>query len=178
MTEIEKNMQRVQEKKETTLTPRQEKILTAEIKERKTKSVRQIAKKLGIDRATYYRNLKKIGNVSDWKERQVERLKGLEHLVFAGLLANIEKGNYDAIRDWYLKFAHLFTDQLDIVGRMQSMSDDELIEKAKTAIMTAVKQKKLEGKALGKPKELNGGHVESSEGIVEDKTEFNGEGLA
>ena len=159
-------MQQVIEKEEITLTPRQEKILTAEIRDRKSKPVREIARKLGINPATYYRNLKKI-NVPDWRERQKERLKGLGDLVLANIIYNIEKGNYDAGKDWMNKFAHLYTDQVDIVGKMQGMSDDELVKKIETAILTAraqrkAKELKAEGQALNQPKELTDEHVEES----------------
>jgi len=176
-------MQETKEKQQSTLTPRQEQILTAEIRDRKRLPVRVIAKRLGINPATYFRNLKKI-NVSDWKERQKERLKSLGDLALANIIHNLEKGNYDAGRDWFNKFAHLYTDQLDVVGRMQTMSDDELVIGMKTAILTALQDKAGKGrKSLPKPKESSGeaesNGLEPCEVIEEEKSvEFNGEGLA
>lgn len=160
---------------ESELTPRQLKILESELtKPRKAtgqQTVEAISKKLGICRATYYKDLKKAGNIQDWHERQVTRLKKLEHVVFAGLLANIEKGNYDAIRDWYLKFAHLFTDRVE-VSAIQGMSDQELVENAKTAIMTAIAEKTQ--------KRLTAISTEKSDKISPDsgKPEFDGQGIA
>ena len=186
MTEIVGKTEQETEKVKVDLTPRQLKILESELtkpsKATGKQTVEAVAKKLGIGRTTYYKDLKKAGNVQDWRERQVTRLKNLEHIAIAGLLANIEKGNYDAIRDWYLKFAHLFTDQIDIVGKIQALSYDELVDKAKTAIMTAIEQKRLKESAntSGEPKKLTNRAVTRDKGQDKsrDESDFDGLGLA
>ena len=173
-------MQQTKPEKTVELTPTQLKILESELtKPRKAtgkQTVQAVARRLGINRTTYYRNLKKINN-SDWKERQVERLKKLEGVVFAGLLHNIEKGNYDAIRDWYLRFAHLFTDRLEL-SPVQGMSDEELVEKAKVAILTAIAQKKLVKEKPVLLEQDKQGDDPCPESELETKPDFDGQGVA
>jgi len=184
-------MQEIKEEKEVELSPTQLKVLEAEFTKKivgKRKSIEEIVKKLGINPATYYRNLKKI-NISDWRERQKARLKELGDLVIANIIYNLQKGNYDAGKDWMNKFAHLYTDQIDVVGRMQSMSDDELVDGMKNAIMTALQNKAKKSKALPEPKKPGSGAENSSEGhsgedisnmvtVKEDQPDFDGRGIA
>jgi len=152
-------------------------------------SVNSALKRIGISSRTYYKDLKKI-NVSDWKERQKERLKQLGDLAIANIIYNLEKGNYDAGRDWMNKFAHLYTDQIDVVGRMQSMSDDELVTGMKTAILTALqdkaKNKGIKGlpepkKSLGEAENGSGRHCRgdiSDRVTIHEEREFDGRGIA
>lgn len=187
MEQIQEEIKRKKQKVELDLTPRQLKVLESELtKPRKAtgkQTVEAVAKKLGIGRSTYYADLKKAGNIQDWRDRQVSRLKKLDTVAFAGLLVNLEKGNYDAIRDWYLKFAHLYTDKIE-VSSVHGISDEELVEKARQAILTAIAQREVKSKelraknkVLDESRELTGERVDELEVAGEDRVNLDDDEL-
>jgi len=137
---------------EVDLTARQLSILTDRFLGPKRKRVSEIAQNLGCSTKTVERETKRIKE-SGWKERQVARIKAAEKLMFANWLTNVEGGNLDAVIKVWQRL-DVLPDKIQLSGTIeQKLSDKELRDVAKEAVVQVIQEirqsgaKKIEDKS-------------------------------
>jgi len=128
----------------TELTPRQLAVLDARIGGIKTKTIRQVAKKLGFSKNIVFEDLKKI-KASGWYEEQVQRLQAIGGFAFANVFSHILAGKYEAGVE-YMKGTGLYRPKLEVSGSIvQKLSDQEITDKAKQVILEVIQEAKVKG---------------------------------
>lgn len=133
---------------ETGLSTRQLRVLDKRLIGVNPQSVQQIAEEIGVERTTIYRDLAKIKE-SGWFERQTAKMQTVEGLVFAGFLSRILKADPRLIKAYY-KGLGVWRDKLEVSGTIeQKLSDQEITDKVKAAILDVIQEVKSKGQVKG-----------------------------